>query len=264
MEGERHSKRGAGMRKRVEGRIAGSILLVIVAVLAAGTYGRNSLWKSEIGFWEDCVRKAPGKERVHHNLGFAYYEEARWEDARREFQTALDLNPRYALSIYNLGLVFYQEGMMDQAIGCYQRALALDDSKPDTYFNLGLAYYQKGCYPEAVDSFGALLRIKPGYENAHYRLGLAYQRLRKWDRAIESYREEMRENPEDPRPYVHLGDLYLERKDYPRALVHFKRALACPDLSDADRVIKIISSIEGNRKDDARRTDEKRKESAEG
>ena len=166
------------MGKGVEEWIAGSILLVMVAVLAVGAHGRNLHWKSEIDLWEDCVRKAPQKERTHHNLGFAYYEIGRWEDARREFERALDLNPRYALSVYNLGLVFYRQGMMEKAIDCYHRALNLDGSSADTYFNLGLAYYQTGRYSEAAEAFKALLKLKPDYENAHYRLDLAYQRLR--------------------------------------------------------------------------------------
>lgn len=182
MEGESGGERYAGMRKRVEEWIAGSVLLAIVAILAVGAHARNSLWKNEIDFWQDCVKKAPQKERTHHNLGFAYYEIGRWEDARREFETALRLNPGYALSAYNLGLVFYQEGMMEQAIGCYRKALTLDDSKPDTYFNLGLAYYQSGRYSESVDCFKALLKLKPDYENAHQRLDLAYRRLRERDR----------------------------------------------------------------------------------
>ncbi len=244
MEGEGGGEKDAGMGKRIKEWIAGSILLAIIAILAIGAHARNSLWKSEIDLWEDCVKKAPGKERVHHNLGYAYYETGRWEDARREFEAALDFNPRYTLSIYNLGLVYYRKGMMEEAIGCYQKALDLDGSSPDTYFNLGLACYQSGRYSDAAESFKTLLSLKPDYKNAHNRLGLVYQRLRKWDQAIESYQEELKRNPEDPDPHLCLGDLYLERKDYPKAVAHFKKALASPHLSDADRVKKIVLSIE--------------------
>ncbi|RPJ11872.1 MAG: tetratricopeptide repeat protein [Deltaproteobacteria bacterium] len=246
MEGEGNGKTGGGMGKRLKEWIAGSILMAIVAALGLGAHARNSFWKSEIGLWEDGVKKAPQKERPHHNLGFAYYEAGRWEDAQKELEKALALNPRYTLSMYNLGLVFYRKGRMEKAIECCRKTLDLKSPPPETYFNLGLAYYQKGHYSNAVKSFKALLEIKPDYQNTYNNLGLAYQRQRQWRRAIESFQEELRRDPENPYPLLYLGDLYIERKDYRRALVHFKRALASPSLSEerVNKVKKIISAIE--------------------
>jgi tetratricopeptide (TPR) repeat protein len=245
MEGAKGHEEGIGMGKGLSEWVAASILFAIVAALAVGAHARNSLWKSEIDLWEDCIRKAPQKERTHHNLGFAYYEVGRWEEAQREFGKALTLNPRHTLSMYNLGLVYYRKGMMEKAIDCCLKTLDLNCPPPDTYFNLGLAYCQRGRYSDAVKSFKRLLRMKPDYRNAYHHLGLAYQGSKQWDRAIESYRAELERNPENPDSYLCLGDLYLERKNYPKALVHFKKALAYPHLSGADRVRKIVSSIEG-------------------
>jgi len=242
------NEEGVGMGKRIDEWITGSILFAIVMALAIGAYARNSLWKSEIELWKDCVSKAPQKERTHHNLGFAYYEEGRWGDAQTEFETALVLNPCYTLSLYNLGLVYYRMGMIEEAIDCYQEALNLDWPPPETYYNLGLAYYQKGSYANAVDTFKTFIELKPDYENAYNHLGLAYQRLKKRDRAMESFQEELRRNSENPHTHRYLGDLYYEMKDYPKALVHFKRALTSPDLSEAERIRKIVTLIEGNRK----------------
>ena len=91
-------------------------------------------------------RKLPQKERTHHNLGFAYYELEQWDEAKRAFEEALRLNPRYALSMYNLGLVFYKKGFLEEAIDCYKKAIDLDPAFPESFYNLGIAYYQKGAY----------------------------------------------------------------------------------------------------------------------
>jgi tetratricopeptide (TPR) repeat protein len=182
MEGERGDKKGAGMGKRVKAGIAGSILLMVVGTLAMAAYARNSFWKDEIGLWEDCVRKAPQKERTHHNLGYAYYEVGQWEEAQGEFERALTLNPRYTLSMYNLGLVYYRKGMMEEAIDCNRKTLGLNSPPPETYYNLGLAYSERGLYPEAIESFKTLLKIKPDYEKAHCYLEIAKQRLERKNR----------------------------------------------------------------------------------
>ncbi len=233
------------MRERVKEWITGSILLAIIAVLAFGAHARNFLWENEIDLWKDCVKKAPLKERPHHNLGYAYYEAGQWEEAQGEFERALALNPHYTLSTYNLGLVFYRRGMMREAIDCYRKALGLKDPPPETYFNLGLAYHQKGLYPDAVDAFQALLKIKPDYENGYNNLGLAYQRSKRWDPAIRCFQEELRRNPENPYTHLYLGDLYYELKNNPKALIHLKKALTYPHLSGAERAQRIVLSIEG-------------------
>ena len=245
MEGAVGREEGVGVAKRLMEWITASVLVGMVMALAIGSYARNALWRDEIGLWRDCVRKAPQKERSHHNLGYAYYEMGQWEDAQREFETALTLNSRYTLSMYNLGLVYYQKGMLKKSIECGQKTLRLNYPPADTYYNLGLAYYRQGLYFDAIRSFRDLLRMRPDYENAYNHLGLAYQRSRRWRQAIVSYQEELKRYPENPSSHLHLGDLYLERKDYPRALFHFKQALVSPRLSDAERVKKVVSSIEG-------------------
>jgi len=228
--------KGVGMGNRTTGLITDSLLFAIVIVLVFGTYARNSLWGSEIEFWKDCVKKAPRKERTHHNLGYAYYESGRLEEARKEFEEALTLNPDYALSSYNLGLVLYRKGLMEEAIHCYKEALKQDHPYPEAYYNLGLAYYQKGLYLNSINAFRTFLKLKPDYENAYNSLGLAYQGLRQWDRAKESFGEELRRNPENPYTQVYLGDLYYELKDNTQALIHFKKALTHPYLSDSERM----------------------------
>ena len=132
------------MKKIAEKLVDWFIPFGIILLLSVGTYQRNSIWNSELELWKDCVKKSPQKERVHHNLGFVYYELGRWDDAEEEFEEALRLNPRYALSLYNLGLLFYRKGYTDEAIDYYQKAIELDPNFPDSYYNLGIAYHQKG------------------------------------------------------------------------------------------------------------------------
>jgi len=233
-----------GMGKRITEQVTGSVLWTIVIVLALGTYARNSIWRSEIELWKDCVRKAPHKDRSHHNLGYAYYEDGRLEEAQKEFEEALALNPSYTLSLYNLGLVFYQKGMTQNAIDWYEKALKQDRPYPETYYNLGLAYYQEGLYLDSVNAFRTFLKMKPDYENAYNNLGLAYQRLKQWDQAKEAFQEELKRNPENLHTPVYLGELYYELKDDRMALVYLKKALALPHLSDPERIKKIVFAIE--------------------
>ena len=48
------------------------------------------MWKDDILFWEDLVKKAPNQGLPHLNLGLAYSQNKRPADAEREFKKALE------------------------------------------------------------------------------------------------------------------------------------------------------------------------------
>jgi tetratricopeptide (TPR) repeat protein len=71
-------------------------------VLASLTVLRNQVYADEISLWQDAVMKSPDKARVHNNLGNAYLLAQRHKEARREFSTALQLDPTHYRARYNL------------------------------------------------------------------------------------------------------------------------------------------------------------------
>ncbi len=80
-------------------RLAAAALLVALATL---TVLRNQAYTSEIALWEDTVTQSPNKARVHNNLGYAYMQAHRSDEARREFNAALRLDPNQYKAFYNL------------------------------------------------------------------------------------------------------------------------------------------------------------------
>ncbi len=80
-------------------RVAAGALLLTLASL---TLLRNQVYANEISLWEDTAMKSPHKARVHNNLGYAYLLAQRREDARDEFNLALQLDPQLNKARNNL------------------------------------------------------------------------------------------------------------------------------------------------------------------
>jgi tetratricopeptide (TPR) repeat protein len=91
-----------------------------------------------------------------------------------------------------------------------------------------------------------LLKLKQDYANAHHHLGLAYKKSGQPEKAIQSFQEELRAHPENSYAHLYLGEVYLEAKNYPKALAHFEKALKDSNLPDAERIRKVLSSLEMN------------------
>jgi hypothetical protein len=79
-------------------------VIVILATYSSLTVLRNRDYATEIALWEDTVKKSPHKARVHNNLGYAYLMSQRKIEARREFITALKMDPSLYKARYNLYL----------------------------------------------------------------------------------------------------------------------------------------------------------------
>ena len=60
---------------------------------------------SPVGVLRTHARLAPWNARGHNNLGYAYQLDGRLAEARREYQTALFLDPGHRKARYNLMLL---------------------------------------------------------------------------------------------------------------------------------------------------------------
>lgn len=87
---------------------------------------------------------APDWVEAHINLGVAFYQMGRIEDARAEFSSAVQLDPWNGICRYNLGCVLEEQGNIEEAIEQLRRAARVMPSHADVRFNLALAYEKKG------------------------------------------------------------------------------------------------------------------------
>ena len=80
----------------------------------------------------------------------------RTDDAAREYQRAIDLNPNFAAAYGYLGFTLAMAGRSDEEIGHLEQAIRMSSHDPqNAIFNnaLAVAHYLAGRYTEAI-SFG--------------------------------------------------------------------------------------------------------------
>jgi hypothetical protein len=82
---------------------------IAFAALAVACLGANVArqldYSSEIALWESDLRRAPWNARAHNNLGYAYQQAGRMDDARRAYRAALLFDPRHVRARANLQLL---------------------------------------------------------------------------------------------------------------------------------------------------------------
>lgn len=161
----RKSQWGAGGKRRI-------VAAAVVLVIAYGTvaWARNTVWSSNISLWTDAAAKSPGKERVWHNLGMAYMDAARHQEAMECFTRALSLNPSYQLSHEALVTAYTRAGRFADAQDAAFAGLMTHPENAVLHNNLGVVYAETGQAGLASQAFERALRLRPGYASARMNL----------------------------------------------------------------------------------------------
>ena len=90
-----------------------------------------------------AVQLKPENASAHNNLGLSYFEKEDYEDALNEFKKAIALKP-HVLHYNNRGLALYHIGNLQDAKKDFDAALEKNNDDPFVYFNRGNVYMNLG------------------------------------------------------------------------------------------------------------------------
>lgn len=107
-----------------------------VALMARGYAGyANALADEQIGIEAGDEGKSMLERQAYSSL---------LNDALKDFDGALAINPRLVYAWFNKGNILYEAGDFNEARKCYDEAIKLDPDFGQAYFNRGLTYLQSG------------------------------------------------------------------------------------------------------------------------
>jgi tetratricopeptide (TPR) repeat protein len=166
------------------------IALTMTGALAAATVQRCTVWGSPQSLWKDVCDKSPRKSRPWLNLGAAYFDAGKLEEAEAAFIQSIKISPTIP-AFANLACVNLHRKLPERA---YEFA------------RMGLPFRPSG--------YDHLLLIN---------LGDACRMLNKKDEAIAAYHEALQRFPERLDIRLRLCNSLLESRN-PAAALEFLRA----------------------------------------
>ena len=109
----------------------------------------------------EAYRKGSPSAATWNKIGIAYHHLFALEEARKNYQRALSLNPRYPDALNNLAAVYQGEQKYRKAEKTYKRALKYGPNSAVTYRNLGTAYFSEGKYKDGANAYQKALELNP-------------------------------------------------------------------------------------------------------
>jgi tetratricopeptide (TPR) repeat protein len=133
-----------------------------------------------------------------NNLGVAYMNQQRSEDALAQFKLAIAADNTLAVPHLNAGIVLLVMQKLPEARAQLDQAAKLDPQNPRVWYNLGLLERAQSNCEASIRDFEQVVKLDPSSADAHYFLGSCYLEQQKFDKAADEYREAIRLNPMHP------------------------------------------------------------------
>jgi tetratricopeptide (TPR) repeat protein len=96
-----------------------------------------------------------------NKIGIAYHQMMQVDEAKKHYDKAIKLNPKYSEAINNLGTIYYSKKSYRRAINQYRRALKVTPNSASIYSNLGTAEFARKKYKEALEAYQKALSLDP-------------------------------------------------------------------------------------------------------
>jgi tetratricopeptide (TPR) repeat protein len=90
---------------------------------------------------------------VMNSIGMAYHHLYALDEARKAYEAALVINPRFAPASNNLAAVYYGQRNFGEAEHYYKRALKHTSESAVIYCNLGTAYFAQAKYKQGIKAY---------------------------------------------------------------------------------------------------------------
>jgi tetratricopeptide (TPR) repeat protein len=158
---------GAGMAGAGAGAEQPELFTDGMAMYDAGDYA------GAITKWEEFFRLNPDLYQVQGNLGNAYRELGRIDEARIAYEALLAEEPANQMANYNLGEMLVEAGEIEGAMPYFERVLESAPDDPAVYYNVAELYFSRREMESAITYYERAIAIDPSYLPAHMQLGFA-------------------------------------------------------------------------------------------
>lgn len=188
--------------------------------------------------YSGAVALRPDAMLAHLKRGITYQSRGELQNAVRDLQRAVELDPSAPRPFELLGDVNAALTRYDRAATSYERSLALDDRSASVLYKLGLSLYRGRQPGEAIAPLERAVALEPRFAEAHHLLGLSFREEGRLAEARGALEEATRLSPGLTPPREALAEVYVMLGEDRRGIDQLE-ALAALEPTRPERLIAV-------------------------
>jgi tetratricopeptide (TPR) repeat protein len=140
------------------------------------------------------------------------------DEAMLDFETAIRLNPVYAIPYFSRASAYNMQGMFGKAVEDYSKAIDLCGEVAFFYNHRADAYASLENYEDALADHAKAIELSGGELRYRKDRSFLYEKLGKYDLAVEFYNHGIKANPDGYAYYSGRAAFFERTGDYEKAL----------------------------------------------
>ena len=223
-----------------------TITALLVVIYSAKTIFRSRDWQDNLTLFRAASKISPKSARVHYSYGGALFnnalndknggfdKEEAYQQAKKEYETALTIFPQYANAYTGLGFFYKNKGDFKNSVDNFEKARALTlQPKSILYRELGYGYLKTNQFEKSIAALDSFLLLDTETSSILNFKGSAFFGLQKYNEAVTAYLKASELNPGDVDILKNIGRCYYYLKDFNKSASYFKRCVEMqPDNSE--------------------------------
>jgi tetratricopeptide (TPR) repeat protein len=147
--------------------------------LSAEVFETQGKYAEAIAEYRKAIAKNPKAINLHYRLGRALLQQshdpAALDQARKEFESELSLNPSDAVAEYQVAQILAAEQRKAEAASHFERAAELRPDFPEALIAVAKLRADAKRYSDAIGLLERAVKLQPRNETAHYNLMMVYR-----------------------------------------------------------------------------------------
>jgi tetratricopeptide (TPR) repeat protein len=172
------------------------------------------------------IASRSGTQKASHyfNFGNNYTELKKYDQAIKNYQKAIDLDPKYTSAYSNMGFVLNNQRKYKEAVELLNKAIELDPKNSQSYNNKGYAFKELKRYDEALAAYLKVIEIDPKNSLAYINMVSILKKLERYYEAITVSKEALKIDPQNYLSLRKMGLTYDDLKKYNKAIAAYQNA----------------------------------------
>jgi predicted TPR repeat methyltransferase len=147
--------------------------------------------------FEKAANLNPPDLSACYSLGRLKQLENDHQGAITTYKVILDQQPNSGIVWNNLGVAYREIGKPDDAIASFRAAVRFAPQMAEAWNNLGVAQDELNLTENALNSYRKAIRIQPDYTSPHLNLGISLQKSDQFKEAEEHYNKVLKIQPDN-------------------------------------------------------------------
>jgi tetratricopeptide (TPR) repeat protein len=204
---------------------ASASVIFILLALSFKTVNQIEVWKDSMTLWNWELKMFPDSFAAYKNRGKAYKDLGKYNQAVRDYDKSVALNPDYADAYVNRGNVYKELKFYQRALEDYNTAIVLDHDFAVAYFNRGVVYSELREYEKSIENYNKVIELAPSYAYAYLNRGLVYEKSGDYQKALQDIGKAMRINHKDREVMTAYGNIHTVLERYQLALEELNKVI---------------------------------------